>query len=172
MTKITHIQLRAARQALNVGIKDIATLLKVSKATISKAELGKTRDFLFKHNAPLISFFEKNNITFPNEYSIRFIPPNSYTKLSPHSTQEIMTRFQLKTARCTLYLSQQQLASITKIHKSVISRAELSDNTKLIKPHNTEVICQLKNVFLSRNIEFPDLFSIFFKKYIDNKSKR
>ena len=61
MKIITNIQLRAARQVLNTGIRDIAKLLNVSKATISKAELGKTRDFFFKHRV-LTTFLRKCNI--------------------------------------------------------------------------------------------------------------
>ena len=47
---ITCTQLRAARNILNLGVRDIGLLLKVSKDTINKAELGKTRDFFHKNS--------------------------------------------------------------------------------------------------------------------------
>lgn len=53
---ITCTQLRAARNILNLGVRDIGLLLKVSKDTINKAELGKTRDFFHKNSAGLIDF--------------------------------------------------------------------------------------------------------------------
>ena len=56
---IHYLQFRAARNALNLGVREVAQLLKVSKATVNKADLGKTRDFFFKHSPALISFFEK-----------------------------------------------------------------------------------------------------------------
>ena len=45
MKTINNIQLRIARQSLNIGVRDMAITLKVSKALISKAELGKTKYF-------------------------------------------------------------------------------------------------------------------------------
>lgn len=54
---ITALQLKVARNILDLGVRDIAVLLHVSKTTISKVELNKTRDFLLKHNAALVHFF-------------------------------------------------------------------------------------------------------------------
>ena len=167
MNNITNIQLRAARQALNIGIRDIAKLLNVSKATISKAELGKTRDFLFKHSARLVDFFQQNNIIFPNEYTIRLMQ-NESPKIFNKNT-EIITRFQLRSARCVLNFSQQNLANKLDIDKGIISRAELLNNFKKINPNSLEVIFNIKNMFLQYGVEFPDPYSIFFKKYVDNK---
>ena len=58
---LTNLQLRAARQVLNIGVRDLAKLLKTSKSTVSKAEQGKTRDFFFKNSAALIDFFKKRD---------------------------------------------------------------------------------------------------------------
>jgi len=165
---ITNIQLRAARQVLNIGIIDIAKLLSVSKATISKAELGKTRDFFFKHSARLIDFFQQNNIIFPNEYTIRLISDNSSELFNKQI--EILTRFQLRGARCILNFSQQSLANHLDIDKGVISRAELLDNLRKINPNNLNVINHIKNMFLQYGIELTDPYSIFFKKYVDSTS--
>lgn len=170
MKNITHIQLRAARQSLNLGVRDIAKLLKVSKATISKAELGKTRDFFFKYSASLIDFFQNNNLVFPNEYTIRIAATNDAHYLLSDDLTKNITRFQLKTSRCVLNFSQQNLANNIGIDKGIISRAELLDNTKKINPSNPETLLNIKDYFLRQGIEFPDPISIFFKKYIDNRS--
>ena len=168
MKKITYIQLRAARQILNIGVRELATLLKVSKSTISKAELNKTRDFFFKYNAALQDFFQKNNITFPTEFSIRFHPINNPQE-NMNSDNIILTKFQLKTARCILNVSQLELSYITGINKGHISRAEILDNTETIKPSDKEIIIKLRNFFIQQNIEFPDPFYVFYKNYIDNR---
>lgn len=163
---ITNLQLRAARQVLNIGIRDLEKILKVSKSTISKAEQGKTRDFFYKHSAALIDFFKKNNVTFPNEHTIRFnirTPKNNEIPLKPQT----ITRFQLKAARCVMGLSQKRLAKTIGIDKGILSRAELLDNFQSINPAGKGVTYMIKDMFLKHNIEFPDPYSIFFKKYID-----
>lgn len=168
MKNITNIQLRVARQILNLGVRDIAKLLKISKATISKAELGKTRDFFIKNTPALRDFFESQQILFPNEYSVR-ITPKITGELSEHENP--LNRFQLKAARCVLQLSQQELAAKAGIDKGIISRAELLNNSKIITSSKLEAISDIKNVFYNHNIEFPDPWSIFFKKHVDSGPK-
>lgn len=168
---ITYLQLRAARQVLNLGVRDIAKVLKVSKATISKSELDKTRDFFYKNSAALIEFFEQKNIIFPNEYSIRYNWNVCETKFLDGSDNNI-TRFQLKAARHILNISQNELAKLVNTDKGIISRAEQFPNEYLIKPQNPTIVVALKLLFQQYNIEFPDHLSIFFKKYVDNKSNR
>ena len=170
MNNITYIQLRAARQVLNIGVREVAKLLKVSKATISNAEQNKTRDFFFKHSAALIDFFEKNHIIFPNEYTISFDSNKQSTDVSKVEIEKNtnINRFQLKAARCILNYSQQELALTAKIDKGIISRSELLENLVTIKTSDKKVEEQLKNVFYDHNIEFINPYSIFFKKYIDS----
>jgi len=171
INNITYLQLRSARQALNLGIREIAKLLRVSKATVNKAELGKTRDFFFKHSAALTEFFKNNSITFPSEYMIRFHPEEVISGSSVHN-KVILTRFQLKGARHIAQLSQSELAQIIGIDKGVISRAESISNEKPINLADESITLKIKNVFLEYYIEFHDPLSIFFKKYIDNELDR
>lgn len=168
---LTNLQLRAARQVLNIGVRDLAKLLKTSKSTVSKAEQGKTRDFFFKNSAALIDFFKKTNILFPNDHSIRLSYPIEYTNsLADKSIK--LTRFQLKSARCIMNLSQMNFSKLVGIDKGVLSRAELLDNIQFINPSDKTVINKIKDVFTEQNVEFPDPYSIFFKKYIDNNSNK
>lgn len=161
---ITYLQLRAARHALNLGVRDVAKILKVSKATISKTELGKTRDFLYKHSAALIDYFALHNITFPSEYSIRY--NTSHSTINTEINK--LTRFQLKTARHLLNISQYELAKSINIDKNIITRAEQLNNELYIKFQNQSITLELIVFFQKNNIEFPDKLSVFFKKYIDN----
>lgn len=164
MTKqITSTQLKAARNILNLGIRDIGLLLKVSKDTINKAELGKTRDFFSKHSASLTHFFERNHITFPTEHSIRFHPSENYIHLS-YQKNECLTRFQLKASRLILSLNQSELAQAALVTKGVITRLEQLPNEVFVNPKNLLVITRLLSIFQQHNIDFPDPFYVLFKK--------
>lgn len=163
---ITPIQLRVARNVLNLGVRDIADILKVSKATISKAELGKTRDFFYKHSPALLNFFEQKGIIFPSEYSIRYIS-NNLEKID--QTENSLNRFQLISSRHVMNLSQTKLAKAIGIDKGIISRAEQLLNEEFIKPQDDSIILKLRYFFQQHNIDFVDQLSIFFKKYIDKE---
>lgn len=161
-----YIQLRVARQILNFGVRDIAKVLRVSKATISKAELGKTRYFLHKQGPALLDFFKLHNIIFPNEYYIRYCVDNTVKReTQPHNT---LTRFQLRAARCIMNLTQHELSKYIHIHEGIIARAERFKNTDYIKPQDNSIILKLRFFFSKHNIIFPDYTSVFYKKYIDN----
>lgn len=171
MKKITYIQLRAARQLLGIGVRELGALLKVSKSTISTAEANSTRDFYFKYSAALIDFFETKNITFPTEFSIRYNPTENLQEQVKDSELKL-TKFQLRTARYILNISQLELANILGFSRSLISHAELLNNTAFINFSNPENIIKLKVFFLQQNIEFIDPFYIFYKNYVDNGSIR
>ncbi len=168
---ITCTQLRAARNILGLGVRDIGLLLKVSKDTVNKAELGKTRDFFHKNSAGLVDFFERNNIIFPTEYSIRYRLSKTDIQII-HSDKNGLSRFQLKTARLVLSINQSDLAKEVSVAKRVITRLEQLPNEALINPRDHGVVLRLKNFFELHNIEFPDPFYVFFKKYIDNCTSR
>jgi transcriptional regulator with XRE-family HTH domain len=166
MTKlINHYQLKIAKGILNLGVRDIGKLLNVNKSTVSNAELGKTRDFFYKNSAALIDFFTKNNISFPTEYSIRC----NEKVISLKSTDiKNITRFQLKSARLLLSLSQRNLAKEICVTERVIIRFESIANNQFINPKNPLVINRLLDLFKNAGIYFPDETYVFFKEYMDN----
>lgn len=171
MKNITYIQLRTARQLLNIGVREIAAILKVSKSTVCKAEANNTRDFYHKYNAALLDYFKKNHIIFPTEFSIRYDSrDNLHKNIQTSETEIILTRFQLKTARCILNITQLELANLTGISKSQISRAEILHNSDIVKFSNMHNAVILKNFFIKQNIEFIDPLYVVFKKYVDNGS--
>jgi len=164
---ITYQQLKIARGVLNLGVRDIGALLKINKSTVSNAEQGKTRDFFHKNSATLIDFFKKNNIIFPTEYSIRYDQLiNNQNNTS--STSSNITRFQLKSARLLLSLSQQALSNQLGITEGVIVRLELLPNNTYINPKNTLIVNKLHELFKSHGVEFSDGLYVFFKKYMDS----
>ena len=157
-----YIQLRVARQILNLGVRDIANVLRVSKAIISKAELGKTRDFFHKYSPALLEFFKSHSIIFPNEYCIRYCINEAFKQeLQPSNS---LTRFQLRAARCIMNLKQYELSKLINIDTGIISRAEQLQNTDYIKPQDKLVTLKLHELFLKHNITFPDPVSIVYKK--------
>lgn len=165
-TIIVPLQLKAARNVLNLGVRDIAKVLKVSKATINKAELGNTRDFFHKYGAALTNFFSLNNIIFPNTFSITY--DNSKREIENSKLNNSITRFQFKAARHILSLTQQDLAAIIKVNRSIISKAEQVANTEYIKLYDQKILDCIKEYYCNQNIEFPNQMSIFFKKIVDN----
>lgn len=160
---ITALQLKVARNILDLGVRDIATLLHVSKTTISKVELNKTRDFLPKHNAALIHFFSCNNIYFPNPFSIQYKPQN----LINNKTEHTITRFQLKGARCILNISQAQLAKVLNMNRSVIIEAEKHQNEQHLTLFGEQKELEIIQFFNDHNILLYDHLSLFFRKRVD-----
>lgn len=163
MIYITALQLKVARNILDLGVRDIASLLHVSKTTISKVELNKTRDFLLKHNAALIHFFSCNNINFPNPFSIQYKPHNIINT----KTENIVTRFQLKGARCILNISQADLAKVLNINRSVIIEAEKYKNEEHLTLFGKQKELEILQFFKDHNIILYDQLSLFFRKRVD-----
>ncbi|MDE8612090.1 hypothetical protein PQ676_07810 [Rickettsia felis] len=163
MMYITALQLKVARNILDLGVRDIAVLLHVSKTTISKVELSKTRDFLLKHNAALVHFFSCNNISFPNPFSIQYKSQNIINT----NTEGIITRFQLKGARCILNISQADLAKALNINRSVIIEAEKHQNEQRLTLFGQQKELEIIQFFNDNNIVLYDHLSLFFRKRVD-----
>lgn len=166
-TSMSSNQLRIARNIVDLGVREMASVLKVSKATISKAELGKTRDFLHKHNAALTDFFYKNHLSFPSSCFVKFVKPLPQFANNPQK----ITRFQLKSARCLLNISQNELGKAIGCDKGVINRAEGRANEEFAFDKK-ETSVALIEFFKQHGIDFPDNLSIFFKKYVDKELSR
>ena len=170
-SQLTYIQLKLARNILDLGVRDIGSLLNLSKSTINKAELGKTRDFFYKNSAFLIDFFGQHDITFPTPYSIR-LDTECKGNVVRSPLNKCITKFQLKTARLILSYNQSNLALCLNTSKGVISRLELLENNYYINPRNTSLIDSIDSFFLQRGIDFVDPLYVFYKKYIDISSSR
>ena len=169
---LNFLQLKIARQALNLGVREIGSLIQTSRTTISKLEnnIIKVRDMRLakKRNAILHEYFRQNNIIFPNEYSVEF--SSSYTIAQPPAPIKKLTRFQLKSSRVILQKSQKELAELTKTKLFSIIQAEKLSNESFVKSEKFRDISSLINMFYKNGIKYPNYFSISFKKIVDKVS--
>ncbi len=169
--KINNIQLRAARHAVGLGVREIAKLLGVGASTVGNHErigLGKkaAENFFNEHSEKLIKFFEnEHNIIFPDYYSIELMASEEILKNLPKEGGEL-TRFQLRCARCMLNISQATLSKYTEISEGLLSHKEVKNNEELLytSQANSEVELELQKWFFYHGIEFVDKFNIKFKK--------
>ena len=96
---LNHIQLKSARCALNLGVRDIGLLIQTSRTTISKLEQNtiniSNMRLADRRNLILQEFFKKNKIVFPDSYSIELDCFNGNISTAPLGV-EAMTRFQLR----------------------------------------------------------------------------
>ncbi len=170
--QINHIQLRAARHALNMGTRDIAKMLGVANSTISyheRLKLGEKafNKFMLEHSDQLISFFTENNIIFPDSYSIELKISDDILNALPKTGGQ-MTRFQLRVARYVLNISQVELSKLSGISEYTINTHERKKNSELLYTHKKEEPTELKykQWFLSHGIEFVGNFKVIFKEFI------
>lgn len=163
---LNFLQLKAARYALNLGVRDIGSLIQTSRTTISKLEnnIIKIDDMRLsnRRNIILCEFFKKEGVIFPSEHSIAFSPSNNISQQNLSSGT--LTRFQLKVARVILNKTQIELATLADISPYIVEHAELFPNNHFIKTKDDTVIHSLLNLFTKYQIHFPNSFSVVFKK--------
>lgn len=154
---ITSTQLKAARHALNLGVRDLSQVIKISKTVINDAENNKTRDFFFKYSPALIDYFAKYNVIFPNTHCISYKIHNT-TK----PEKAILSRFQLKVSRSILCLSQEKLSSYFGIDRKVISKAERLKNNESIS-FSPNLTSEIIKFFLDKGIDLCIHMSVYYK---------
>jgi DNA-binding XRE family transcriptional regulator len=161
---LNFLQLKAARNALNLGVRDVGNLIQTSRTTISKLENNVIKidnmRLSDRRNIILCEFFKKEGITFPNEYSIAF---SSTHNIYQNHSKETLTRFQLRVARVVLNKTQIELAALAGISPYIIEHAELFPNNHFIKTKDDMTIHSLLKLFTKHQIHFPDSFSVVFK---------
>lgn len=162
---ISYLQLKVARYVLNLGVRDIGSLIQTSRTTISKLEnniikIGEMR-LSDRRNTVLVEFFKKNGVIFPDYNCITFCPFNNIVQ-RPNSNHS-MTRFQLRAARTILNKTQDELADLLNINSSIISYAENLPNEAYINPKNVLLISSLISLFHQYKIYFPTDLSITYK---------
>lgn len=165
---INYLQLRAARAVLNLGVRDIGSLIGVSRMTISKLEHNTTTLDHIKHgekrNDTLVWFFKKKNIVFPDNYTIC---DDSIIKSDPLNPVDQLTRFQLRGARIILAKDRIVFSNLLGIERGIIEYAESLNNQEYISPRDKNITKKIKEMFNHYGIEFPDNQSVTFKKFID-----
>lgn len=158
---ILTFQLRAARSILNLGVRDIGSIIDTSRSTISIWENKENLEPIktSQNNiTKLTDFFLENRIFFPDHNSICF---NSGVQ----ENSGFLTRFHLRGTRSILNVTQHELSLLTKIPLSLLNYLECQSNTKYLEdtPKREEIAKHdLRAFFKSNGISFPNDFSIFF----------
>ena len=157
---INHIQLKAARCLLNLGVREIGLFIQTSRTTISKLEnnIIKLSEMRLgdRRNKILCEFFKKEGITFPNAYTLNF-SPKIFSVLDDNFKNTTLTNLQLKASRVILNKTQLELAKEFNINVGFINRYEKKQTNDLL------TISTLKNKLEERGIHFPNKFSITFE---------
>ncbi|OZG31339.1 hypothetical protein [Rickettsia endosymbiont of Culicoides newsteadi] len=157
---LNTFQLRTARSVLNIGVREIGSIINVNRTTISVWE--NQRNFVSiknsQDNNTLIKFFKENGIIFPGEKSIA-LDINTSNKLN------LLSRFQIRVARVAMHLTQQELATLLEIPLLLLNYLEKQHNNVYIsstpKTINEFV---LRSFFEKNGICFPKDFCVHLEK--------
>ena len=170
--EINHIQLRAARHALNISSMEMGKFLGVADTTLGNHERLKFGEkgfnkFIANHSDQLIEFFANHNIIFPDQYSIVLKVNDDILNAMPKTGGEL-TRFQLRVARYILNISQAELSKLTGINEGIISMHECKKNIELLYICKKEELTEekYKQWYLNHGVEFIGHFKVKFEKYV------
>lgn len=155
-------QLRVARSVTGLEVREVALYLGISRTIISRWEKQPFLDNIRTKKASpesLLFFFKQHGIVFPDEYSVKFNSLlNSFNSIH-------LTRFQLRASRAALGLTQEELAKLTNIPKSVINYLEIQNNETLLNTTKKDIDDLIfKKFFQTKGLLFPDSFTISFTK--------
>ena len=157
---IRTFQLKAARSITGIEAREVALYLGISRTIISRWEKQPILDYIKTKKVSsesLLFFFKQHNVLFPNEYSIKF-----NTQIVPFNSIHL-TRFQLRAARATLSLTQEELAKLTNTSKSIINYLEIQNNETLLNTTKRDIDDLIfKKFFQTKGLLFPDNFTICF----------
>lgn len=153
-------QLRVARSVTGIEVRELALYLGVSRTIISRWEKGSPLECIKTNKVSpksLAFFFKQHNILFPDEYTVKL------KSIINNLESNHLTRFQLRAARASLKLTQEELAKLTDIPKSIINYLETQSNETLLHTTNKEIDdLILKNFFQNKGLIFPDNYTISF----------
>jgi DNA-binding XRE family transcriptional regulator len=168
---INYLQLRAARSVLNLGVREIGSIIGVSRMTISKLENNKATLEHLKHgesrNNTLIWFFKKKNIIFPNNYTIC----NS-SIINEDLKTHTLTRFQLRSARAIIGIDRKTFRDMIGVEKGILEYAESYNNQEYINPRDNDTNQRIKDKFSQYGIQFLGKNTVTFKKLVDEFKER
>ena len=158
---LNAFQLRAARSALNIGVREIGSIIEVSRTTISVWENQRNFETIKttqQNNNTLAAFFKEKGINFPNEQSIEL-------EIGTCSKSGLLTRFQIRVARVAMNLTQEELSKFVEIPLLLLNYLEKQQNSVYIsstpKPINEY---PLRSFFERNGIRFPEDFCIYLEK--------
>ena len=166
--QINKLQLKVARTVLNIYMKDLGKIFGVNRFIINRAELGTNNErFLKKYNNGLLEFFKENKIIFPDEYTIEYLC--NQEKIDSLNSNKLLTRFQLRAARCITNTRTDHISDQLFIPYDLITQNEKLKNSDMIFFKKQDRFERLNRFFIDKGIEFPKANIIFFKKALDKE---
>ena len=158
---LNAFQLRSARSALNVGVREIGSIIEVSRTTISVWENQRNFESIKTsqhHNNILITFFKERGISFPSEKSI-VLDTNASNKSG------LLSRFQIRVARVAMNLTQDELSKLIEIPLLLLNYLEKQQNSVYIGSTPKTINEHLLRSFFEKNgIQFPKDFCVSLEK--------
>lgn len=152
---LTGFQIRAARTALSLNIKDISNSIGLHYSTLTRLE-SQTANLAYinsntRTSLLLKNFYQNNGFTFSHFNSIEL--KSSLGSLNQITT---MSRFQLKISRIALRYSRKQLGSMLGIPETSIAGWETGgDILSPFSPHSSEILSDLKSYFIKSGLLYP-----------------
>lgn len=158
---LNAFQLRAARSALNIGVREIGSIIDINRTTISVWENQRNFEPIKasqRNNDTLITFFKERGINFPGEKSITL-------DVGLSNKSGFLSRFQIRVARVAMHLTQDKLSKLVEIPLLLLNYLEKQQNSVYIG--NTPKIINeylLRSFFEKNGIQFPEDFCVYLEK--------
>lgn len=167
---LTGFQIRAARAALSLNIKDISDSIGIHYSTLTRLE-SQTSNLSYVNSNTRTSLLLKN---FYQNHGFIFSQFNSIelNSLLDKSEQNLyMSRFQLKVSRIALRYSRKKLGDILNIPETNIAGWETGGGIlSPFSPHNSNVIDSIKSYFISTGIVYPRFNTVIIQDDPVNKN--
>lgn len=155
---LTGFQLRASRGVLNLFTKDLAKSIGLHYSTLVRLEENTSNLSYLKCNLRTFllikNYFENHGITFLNKNSVT-LKTEKYSSAQKMPNGKL-TRFQLKTARVAMCLTQKSLGEYIGLSQSTISELEGIENNHDIIKCSEDAERIIRSFFLENGIIFPD----------------
>lgn len=158
---LNAFQLRAARSALTIGVREIGSIIEVSRTTISVWENQRNFESIKTsqhNNNTLITFFKERGISFPSEKSI-------VLDINVSNKSGLLSRFQIRVARVAMNLTQDELSKFVEIPLLLLNYLEKQQNSIYIgSTPKTINEYFLRSFFEKNGIRFPEDFCVYLEK--------
>lgn len=167
---LTGFQIRAARAALSLHIKEISNSIGIHYSTLTRLE-SKTSNLAYincntRTSLLLTNFYQNHGFVFSQFNSIELKCTVDVLKQTTN-----ISRFQLKVSRIALRYSRKQLGNILGIPETNIAGWETGgDMLSTFSPHDSNIINNIKSYFINSGIIFPSFNTVIIQDDPVNKN--
>lgn len=158
---LNAFQLRTARSVLTFGVREIGSIIGISRSTVSILENQKNFEPIKidqQRNDILVKFFKEKGVHFPNTKSIAL-------GVDIHNKSNLLTRFQIRVARIAMNLTQDELAKAVGMPLLLLNYLEKQQN-KIYISATPKVIDEalLRRFFETNGIQFLDECCVYLEQ--------